>query len=64
MQVTNFEPLIKFTWSILDNDGYVYMDTWEIPVSEWEVLTEEEIKTRQDAQYAAWREYMANPGSR
>lgn len=55
-------PVVKFTWTVMDG-AYVYMDTWEMPQEEWDALTPEEISRRQQEQYAAWREYMNNPGA-
>lgn len=64
MELLNSDPqsLVRFTWTIRDAE-YVYMDTWEMTQVEWDALTPEEIEARQKAQYAKWREYMANPGA-
>lgn len=64
MELLNSDPqsLMRFTWTIRDAE-YVYMDTWEMTQVEWDALTPEEIESRQKAQYAKWREYMANPGA-
>lgn len=60
MQLFNSDPqpLVRFSWSVQDNE-YVYMDTWEMTQEEWDALTPEEIESRQKAQYAKWREHMA-----
>jgi len=64
MQINNSEAqtLVRFTWMVQD-DGYTYMDTWEMTPEEWAALTPQDIETRQQEQYAAWRAYMANPGA-
>jgi len=61
MELLNSQPLVRFSWTVRDNE-YVYMDTWEMTQEEWEALTPEEIERRQKEQYAKWREHMANPG--
>ena len=62
MELLNSQPLVRFSWTVRDNE-YVYMDTWEMTQEEWEALTSEEIERRQKEQYAKWREHMANPGA-
>lgn len=59
---SNPQPMVRFSWSVQDNE-YVYMDTWEMTQEEWDALTPEAIEKRQKEQYAKWREYMANPGA-
>ena len=54
------QPIVRFSWSVQDNE-YVYMDTWEMTQEEWDSLTPEEIESRQKAQYAKWRGHMTNP---
>ena len=58
MELFNSDPLVRFSWSVQDNE-YVYMDTWEMTREEWDALTPEEIESRQKAQYAKWCEHMA-----
>ncbi len=62
MEVINHDPqpLVRFSWTIHDNE-YVYMNTWEMTQEEWDAMTPEAIKARQDEQYAKWRQHMANP---
>lgn len=60
MELLNSNPIVRFSWTVRDNE-YVYMDTWEMTQEEWNALTSEEIESRQKAQYAKWREHMANP---
>lgn len=62
MELINSDPqtIVRFSWTV-DDGIYVYMDTWEMPQEEWDALTPEMIEQRQQAQYAKWREYMANP---
>lgn len=62
MELINSDPLVRFSWSVQDNE-YVYMDTWEMTQEEWDALTPEEIESRQKEQYKKWREYIANPGA-
>lgn len=62
MELFNSDPqsVVRFSWSVQDNE-YVYMDTWEMTKEEWDTLTPEAIEKRQKEQYAKWREHMANP---
>lgn len=64
MQILNNQPekIIKFTW-LIESDGYVYTNTWEIPEQEWNELTEQEILSRQETEYNAWRLKMRSPGA-
>lgn len=64
MEILNADPqpVVRFSWTIRDNE-YVYMDTWEMTQEEWDALTPELIQQRQQEQYTAWRQYMANPGA-
>lgn len=56
------QQMVRFSWTVQDNE-YVYMDTWEMTQEEWDAMTPESIEKRQKEQYAKWRKYMANPGA-
>lgn len=62
MEIISKEPvkMIHFEWSVTENE-YSYMDTWIMPESEWSLLTLEDIKSKQIAQYDSWKKYMLNP---
>jgi hypothetical protein len=57
------EEIIRFAWRVQENE-YIYMNTWEMPKNEWDQMTQADIEAKQQQEYKAWREIMGTVGAR